>query len=703
MDELLREFLTETNESLAALDADLVRFEKSPDAALLQNIFRLFHTIKGTCGFLALPRLEALAHAAETVLNRLRDGELVAAPAVAGAVIATIDRIKDMLAAIEAHGAESAGDDGTLIARLAALGAGPADAKPEVEPVAASTDAPSPAPSQHTIRVDVERLDSLMTLVSELVLTRNELLQVLRSEGVDKFAAPLERLSKLTSALQDGVTKTRMQPIGGAWSKLPRLARDLEHELGKTIVLELHGADTELDRQVLELIRDPLTHMVRNAADHGIETPDERERCGKPRAGRIVLDAMQKGASIVIEIADDGRGLALDRIKARALALGLATEGELAALSEQQMREFVFRPGFSTAAAVTSVSGRGVGLDVVRANIERLGGAIEIASVAGQGTRFSIVLPLTLAIVPALVVASGGERFALPRLAVQELVSAGAGAGHRIEFINRAAVLRWRGRLLPLVSLKRLLRLGEDAMEGTALVVVTEVAGRSFGILVERIDDFEEIVVKPVAPILRGLTLYGGNAILGDGSVIMILDPAGIAAACGGVGVARQPVAVDMPAAHRRESYLVFRAGPGGPKAVKLDHVARLEEIELSAVEIAEGRPVVQYRGRLMRVSAVAPEDGFAQAGRKPMLVFAEDGDAAGLVVDEIEDIVDAAAAIERNADRPGLLGSAIIAGRATDIVDAGFYLARGNVATRDCAALLGSLESALARGRDAA
>ena len=632
------------------------------------------------------------------MLGRLRDGELDVTPDVVSAVLATIDAIRELLAAIEANEGEPTGDDGALVERLGALGATIANdaPRPEQHRAPAPPAGREPLLANDSIRVTVALLDSLMTMASELVLTRNQLLQVLRADAKSAFAAPLQRLSQVTTELQESVMKTRMQPIGGAWTKLPRLVRDVARDLDKSIELDMRGAGTALDRQVLELIRDPLTHMVRNAADHGIEPPDERERLGKPRAGRIKLGAFHKSGHIVIEIADDGRGLALDKIRARALAGGLASESELAALPEEQIYRFVFRPGFSTAAAITSISGRGVGLDVVRANIERLGGTISIASVAGEGTIFTIVLPLTLAIVSALIVECAGERFALPQMAVLELVKAGAGSEHKIEWLNRTPVVRLRDRLMPLVSLRRLLRLGDDGIGDTALVVVTEFAGRAFGMVVDRIDDVEEIVVKPVAPMLRGLAIFAGNTILGDGSVIMILDPAGIAATHGGIGVAQQGTepATSAAAPDRRTSLLLFRTGDEGIKAVPLGSVARLEEIDLAAVEIAADRPVVQYRGRLMPLVTIPAGQRLERAGRRPVVVFAHGDQVTGLVVDEIEDIVDETIAIERSADMPGIVGSAIIAGKATDVVDVGFILGR----TDDRAALFDGLAQALAR-----
>jgi two-component system chemotaxis sensor kinase CheA len=541
MDELLREFLTETSESLDVVDVELVRFEQDPNnAKILDNIFRLVHTIKGTCGFLGLPRLEALTHAAEALMGNFRDGMPVTGEAVS-LILATIDRVKLLLDELERHQAEQAGDDCDLIARLDRMSAdaaarkgdpkgrtvgslvpqvlerplrpgevsldelerafretpGPDDGPtPAAEPSstpsfdkaegASEDDRPDKVANQ-SIRVHVDTLEHLMTMVSELVLTRNQLIELVRRHEDSEFKAPLQRLSNVTAELQEGVLKTRMQPIGNAWQKLPRIVRDLSTELDKPIELEMYGADTELDRQVLDLIKDPLTHMVRNAADHGLEAPAERLAAGKPERGTIRLSARHEGGHIIIEVADDGRGLATARIRAKAVASGLVAEAEIDKLSDAQVLKFIFAPGFSTAERVTSVSGRGVGMDVVRANIDQIGGAIDVKSVSGRGTSFIIKIPLTLAIVSALLVEAGGERFAIPQLAVVELVRARANSEHRIERIKDAAVLRLRNKLLPLVRLATLLELDRDgaAEAENGFIVVTQVGSQTFGLIVD--------------------------------------------------------------------------------------------------------------------------------------------------------------------------------------------------------------------------
>ncbi|WP_448188401.1 hybrid sensor histidine kinase/response regulator [Azospirillum sp. sgz301742] len=765
MDDLLSEFLTETNENLSVLDVELVRLEQNPnDPELLSNIFRLVHTIKGTCGFLGLPRLEKVAHASENVLGKFRDGELTITPEAVSLILQALDTIKGLLAVLEATEAEPPGDDNDLILRLNAcaegkLGGAPAAASapppppppekkkeevvvpsvsleeleaawnaapgpgtaltpvaaepepsqelavPEPDPVpAAPSKMPVPAApaaggtsgddvreagnkesavAAQTIRVNVDLLENLMTMVSELVLTRNQLLQILRSQKESEFAAPLQRLNHVTSELQEGVMKTRMQPIGNAWAKLPRLVRDLAHELNKKIDLQMLGADTELDRQVLELIKDPLTHMVRNSADHGLEIPAERVKAGKSETGRVTLNAYHEGGHIIIEIQDDGKGLAIDKIKQKAIQNGIASEGELAAMSDQQIIQFIMKPGFSTAAKVTSVSGRGVGMDVVKTNIEKIGGTIEIKSQQGKGSTFVIKIPLTLAIVSALIVECAGERFAIPQISVVELVRAAADSEHTIERLKGTPVLRLRNRLLPLVSLQTLLRL-EDEEHTTkttdeTFIVVTQVGTYTFGIMVDRVFDTEEIVVKPVAPILRHIEMFSGNTILGDGSVIMILDPNGIASASGEItmGEAANKEAASVQATRQEDkmALLLFRAGSQAPKAVPLSLVARLEDVDVAAVEMSNGLPVVQYRGKLMPLVPIDPGFMLGQEGRQPVLVFADGDRSMGLIVDEIVDIVEEKLVVQLTAERPGLMGSAIIAGKATEVIDAGFFL----------------------------
>jgi two-component system chemotaxis sensor kinase CheA len=533
-----------------------------------------------------------------------------------------------------------------------------------------------------SIRVHVDTLEQLMTMVSELVLTRNQLLEIVRRHEDSEFKGPLQRLSNVTAELQEGVMKTRMQQIGVAWQKLPRIVRDLSTELGKSIELEMHGAETELDRQVLELIKDPLTHMVRNSADHGLEMPAARRACGKPEKGTIRLSARHEGGHILIEISDDGAGLSTERIKAAAVARGLATQAQIEKMSEAQIQRFIFAPGFSTAQKVTSVSGRGVGMDVVRANIDEIGGTIDVKSVLGKGTAFSIKIPLTLAIVSALIVESAGDRFAIPQLAVVELVRVRSNSEHRIEHIKDAAVLRLRNKLLPLVHLKVLLKIdaGADCQPENGFIVVTQVGSQTFGIVVDAVFHTEEIVVKPMSSKLRHIPLFAGNTILGDGSVIMIIEPNGIAQSIGNVVIERDAAGGGQEAERQDEdsgieSMLVFRAGSPQPRAVLLSLVTRLEEIDVRNIESANGHLLVQYRGQLMPLIPVNGHVHVKSTGKQPLLVFSDEGRSMALMVDEIVDIVEQRLDIELVSQQPGVLGSALIRGQATEVIDIGHYL----------------------------
>lgn len=856
MDELITEFLTETNESLAELDNDLVQLEQNPhDTDLLSGIFRLMHTIKGTCGFIGLERLEKVAHKAEDVLGRFRDKELEVTEEYITLIFESVDAIKYIINEIEANGQEPEGDDEALIKKLEAAYQGksleeaevpdgeagkadreeaekaetssqnepqeqaspdndatkveepqedenstsvdqageqkeesqsvphkqedstpPSDEKTESEPDKAQDDNKKQVKesqlSSQTLRVSVDVLEDLMTMVSELVLTRNQLMQIMRNTQDTEFSSPLQNLNQVVSELQDGVMKTRMQPIGNAWAKLPRIIRDISLDLGKKIELEMNGQDTELDRQVLEMIKDPLTHMVRNSADHGIETPEERVAVGKPETGKVRLNAYHEGGHIIIEIKDDGKGLPIDKIKKKVLANGLSSEEELDNMSGHQIQQFIFKAGFSTAEEVTSVSGRGVGMDVVRSNIENIGGSIELNSIEGKGTTFFIKIPLTLAIVSALIVESAKEKFAIPQLAVRELVMATENGKSRIETIKGTPVFRLRDHLLPLVSLKKLLQLKdiiptqEDRVSDTEsledgdkpsnvtnlphvtnlqdlavesldilsrgdnrknssgnqeenksyedgpgdeqenanvislqeqrmkhksaknkdseeseYIVVTQVGSYQFGIIVEQVYDTEEIVVKPVSKILRDIDLFSGNTILGDGSVIMILDPAGIAKTTGEVD--NSDSASDQKAEimssdkfqGSKTSLLLFKASDTTPKAVPLSLVARLENIKGKDVEYADDQMLVQYRGQLMPLVPLSTSTTLNEDEEKPVLVFSTEGKSMGLIVDEILDILEAHIDVQYSSGNKGVIGSAIVNDKATDIIDVSHYI----------------------------
>jgi two-component system, chemotaxis family, sensor kinase CheA len=747
MDELLQDFLAETGENLETVDLELVRFEQEPDnEGILRNIFRLVHTIKGTCGFLGLSRLEALAHAAETVMGQFRDGAS-ATPDAVTLILSTIDRVKEILADLGRAGQEPHGDDHDLIDALehlardveqsgtgqsaAAVDPEPSSTERELRPGEVSldelerafreTEGPEPGrqdmpteiaattvppplarhaaaaetiPAEmpgdaktaaaQTLRVNVGTLEHLMTMVSELVLTRNQLLEIARRENDSSYKVPLQRLSHITAELQDGVMKTRMQPIGNAWAKLPRIIRDLSAELDKKITLVLDGADTELDRQVLELIKDPLTHMVRNSADHGIETAAERRSLGKPEHGVIKVSAFHEGGQITIEVKDDGKGLDLTRIRRKAADAGLAPDSEIERMTDDQIARFIFHPGLSTAGKVTSVSGRGVGMDVVKSNVDAIGGLIDITTETGKGTTISVKIPLTLAIVSALIVLSGQQRFAIPQSVVRELVRVKADSEHQIENINGAPVLRLRDRLLPVIAMSSLMGLAKTvASEG--FIVVTQVGSRQFGIMVDAVFHTEEIVVKPMSAKLRHVQMFSGNTILGDGAVVLIIDPNGISRMVGTVdGEAGRDQAMEALRAGTAAdlvTMLIFRSGGTGFKAIPISVVTRLEEVDATKIEFSAGRAMLQYRGKLMPVVPASPDIEIRSEGMQALIIFSDGERTMGMAVDSIVDIVDEKLDIElsQTSGDTDVIGSAVIRGRATDILDVAHFLPKAH------------------------
>jgi two-component system chemotaxis sensor kinase CheA len=754
MDDIVQEFVTETNEALVVLDKELVKFEREPEnAESLGQIFRIMHTIKGTCGFLGLGRLERVAHAGEDVLGKFRDGVLGVSPEAVTLILQCLDRIRSLIDALAESGAEPDGDDSPLIQALrdvaegksASKSAGKSAGKSEVkapaqsakkaiekaEPVAALVEVPiaeggfpvaqdlldevmaaemaqevvppppaakpvatktaakvvtqseSPAASNgnekkaaETIRVGVDVLENLMALVSEMVLTRNQLLQLNRNQDDSPYKAPIQRLNRVTTDLQESVMKTRMQPIGNAWNKLPRIVRDLANELGKSIHLAMSGEDTELDRQVLEMIRDPLTHMVRNSADHGLEMPDEREAAGKPEIGQISLSARHEGGHIIIQISDDGRGLNGDKIRAKVLERGLATAEELALMDENQIHQFIMKPGFSTAEKITNVSGRGVGMDVVRSNIEKIGGTVEFRSVFGEGSVFTIKIPLTLAIVSALIVEAGGQRFAIPQIAVREVVRATGGAESKIETLAGAPVLRLRDRLLPLIGLNRDLGLVPEQTSLSGQVVVCRSGAQVFGIVVDRIADAEEIVVKPLSHFVKNVGVFSGNTILGDGMVILILDVNALASRLSAEST--KATAAEESAnqeGRKTENVILFRAMTPGLKAVPLGQVHRIERFEMKRVEWVQGQPTIQYREKILPLMSMEGDAGVKTEGFQHVLVFARGDVAVGLAIEELEGITATEVKITRASASPELVGSQVVGDRAADYVNADYFL----------------------------
>ena len=642
MDDLLNDFLVETSEHIEAAGEQLVLFERDPgNREAIIRIFRLFHTIKGTCGFLGLPRLEHLTHGTESLISKLRDG----APATAETVsltLAAVDRVKNILAGLAATGKEPEGDDDDLIAALQAhtglstSGLEPVEAvlAPALEPIKTQTEkaegekagaarkenrAPAHAPTQtrpETIRVSVAALERIMLLVSELVLTRNQLLEITRHQDDTVIKTPLQRLSSLTTDLQDAVMRARMQSVGRLFASLPRLVRELAVDLKKKLHLVTEGADTELDRQLIELIRDPLTHLLRNCADHGIETPTERLALGKPEEGTIRVTATHEAGYITIDVSDDGRGLDVQKIREKAIAKGLVSPSEAKELSDEDVGRFIFAPDFSTAAAVTSISGRGVGMDIVRDNIEAIGGAISLTTVPGKGTSFTLKIPLTLAITPALIVEACGHRFALPQHSVVEAVGLGEAGVHSLEDLQGSLVLRLREDILPVVALSTILELdsGSRAPSGE-LVIVMRVNNRAFGILVDAVTDVQEIVVKPLGSSLSELEVFSGHTILGDGSVVLILDPTGIAARMGFERINDYTVGrvvETFTPADETTRFVLFRAGAGALKALPLSLVVRIESIPAADIRTSDGLMVIQHQSHLMPLVPLFPRRRFS-------------------------------------------------------------------------------------------
>ncbi len=732
MDDLLYDFLTESNENLARLDRDIVELERRPaELPLVHGIFRTIHTIKGTCGFIGLPRLEMVAHAAESVLGLVRDGVIPVTPSLVSDVLAAVDVIKTILVSLEATEQEPVGDDSALIETLQGWisdseGAPEQPNEPDVGDDRESIDAnagsfeifadesvaelPEVAPSREwpasapagpndsgsarsdangeakqsvadsTLRVDVVLLNKLMNMVGELVLARNQLIQLAAAEEDSVYAAPVQHLNRVTTDLQEAVMKTRMQPIGSAWTKLPRLVRDLATASGKGLELEMHGAETELDRQILQAIQDPLTHMVRNSGDHGVEQPDVRRAAGKPEKGTIRLNAFHEGGHVILEITDDGAGINVDRVRAKAIEKGLVKAEAAATLSDSQIFRYIFEPGISTAEKVTNVSGRGVGMDVVRSNIEKVGGTVELSSRLGEGTTVRIKIPLTLAIISALLVGTAGETFAIPQIGVVELVRVTEEARERIEQVHGARFFRLRDTLLPLVSLADQFSLGAAHEVSDYNIIVCQVGETRFGLEVDEVFDTQEIVVKPTGRLVKHLSVYAGCTILGDGRVIMILDTTGIA---NHALSARQNEAASVGVAtvakdeweDERETVLLFDAGYDALQAVPLSLVARLEEIPAGNIEHAGGRYLVQYRGALLPLIAASPSIDIRAKDPRPVVVFTDSGRSMGLAVEEIRDIVEDRLVLDHGARREGVLGVSVIGGRATEVIDTNHYL----------------------------
>lgn len=605
MDDLLADFLAETREMLGALGGELVAWEDDPgDRARLDVIFRFFHTVKGNCGFFDFPRLETLSHAAEDALSDVRAGRRKADSVLVGAVLAILDRIGEMIDIIESGSELSDGCDDVLIAAL--------DPEPGIatattrKHTAGSEDEQRRATSaQRSIRLPVELLDRVMSGVSDMALARNELARRLRESSVPaSVEEPFERLSSIIADVRDAMTRARMQRVDGLFATLPRLVRDLSAELGKQVTVDIDGNEVELDREMIEIIRDPLTHIIRNAIDHGIEAPAVRASTGKAESGRLCISARQSGNQILIDIADDGRGIDDARLVEKGVAAGLIGAAHATRLSQRERIALIFEPGISTAEAVTSISGRGVGMDVVRANVERIGGTVEVESTLGHGTRFTLRVPLTLTIIPALTVSIGEQRFAIPRSSIEEIVHVREGT-LEIARVGGAMLARIRGRRLPCLVLADLLRLDSRVSEAERPLAVLRLSGGElFALAVDKLHGHEELVVKPLAPAIIATGLFAGTTLTDDGNPILLLEVTGLAKAGGlqpgAIEREMQPDPRDAAEATRMTSVLLFVGLDGKRKAMPMAVVARIDEVARAAVEHDGDRMLVVLGNRIL-------------------------------------------------------------------------------------------------------
>ena len=670
MDDLIADFVSECREMLEALGGEIVAWEASPDdRARLDSIFRFVHTVKGNCGFFDFPRLEALSHAAEDALADCRAGRRSPDHALVSAVLAVIDRIGEMVAAIEAGEEFPAGDDHALIASLEPGAEAPAAF------ASASDAALKPASAApRTIRLSVELLDRVMSGVSDMVLARNELARRLRESSGDVIVdGAFERLSGIIAEMRDAITRTRMQRIENLFVALPRMVRDLAGELNKQVLVDIEGGDVELDREMIEMIRDPLTHIVRNAVDHGIETPAARRKAGKREIGILSVSARQSGNQILIDIVDDGHGIDGNRLVEKAIASGILTKEDAAALSPREQLALIFEAGLSTANAVTAISGRGVGMDVVRSNVERIGGIVEVDSAVGRGTRMTLRVPLTLTIIPALTVSIGNQHFAIPRAAIEEIVRAN-GSSVTLERIGGAGIATIRGRRVPEISLADVLGL-ESAMTDLerTLVVLKPAGGELFALAVDRIHDHEELVVKPAAPAVMATGLYAGTTLADDGSPILLFDPAGLAEV-GGIKFELQErgsrvVDAAQPAAAAAEvPVLLFRGLDGARRAIRLGIVDRIEEVPAEAIRPGAGQLRVQLGEAILPLAGAARDSKFE--GKVRLFRINDGAHEIGYAFAEMIDLMTIDHDVIAAANPGEVSGVTLIGGEPAELVD---------------------------------
>jgi len=678
MDDLIADFVAECREMLEALGGEIVAWEANPDdRTRLDSIFRFVHTVKGNCGFFDFPRLEALSHAAEDALADCRAGRRAPDASLVSAVLAVIDRIGEMIAAIDAGEDLPAGDDSPLIDALAPGAEGPVV---QAASMAATEAGVKGGSTPRTIRLSVELLDRVMSGVSDMVLARNELARRLReAPGEVEVDGAFERLSGIIAEMRDAITRTRMQRIENLFVALPRMVRDLSAELGKQVLVDIDGGDVELDREMIEMIRDPLTHIIRNAVDHGIESPADRLSAGKREIGLLSVSARQSGNQILIEIADDGKGIEASKLVEKAVANGVIERDAAQRMTRGEQLALIFEAGLSTAKSVTSISGRGVGMDVVRSNVERIGGVVEVDSTPGKGTRMVLRVPLTLTIIPALTVSIGTQHFAIPRSAIEEIVRAN-GSSVTLEQIGGAGVATIRGRRVPEVALADILGLPSEMKdEERTLVVLRPAGGDVYALAVDRIHDHEELVVKPAAPAVMATGLYAGTTLADDGSPILLFDPGGLAQV-GGVrleAIERGGRGVEGPAAANSNEVpvLLFRGLDGARRALRLGVVDRIEEVVASeAIRPSAGQLRVQMGEAILPLAGVDNPDTL---DGKVRVFRLNDGEhEIGYAFREVIDLMN----LDRDiipADVPGAVsGVTLIDGEPAELIDAHWLFA---------------------------
>ena len=758
-DDILKDFLAESRENMELLDQQFVELESEPDnAELIKSIFRTIHTIKGTSGFFGFNTLEGIAHFAEDILSKLRDGIVAVNEKITTVLLQAVDHINAILASLEQTGKEpdelehldfivelrdfaekletsrdttpdqkGGSPEGTKTNETdASAQAGPEDENPtqcpaksrkdETSGESEKTDLPgekvspvsgqepkaekperssspttykasdmkqgfgrTPQLTESHIRVDVNLLDRLMNLAGELVLSRNRMVQIAGQLNNQELLQANQRMSLVVTEMQEQIMQTRMQPVGNVFNKFPRIVRDLARQAKKQVQLRIEGAETELDRSIIEIIKDPITHMVRNSIDHGIEKPDTRTANGKPPGGTLTMRAYHEGGQVIIEIEDDGAGIDAQIIRRKAVDKGVLGEVQAEALSDRDALLLIFQAGFSTAEQVTNISGRGVGMDVVKSNIEKLGGAVDIQSRIGRGTTVRIKIPLTLAIIPALIVNTAGQRYAIPQVNLVELFRLSDESVERnIQIVGGSEYYRLRGQILPLIRLRRVLGLKEKEPRNGLNIVVLNNGDKNFGLVVDGINDSEEIVVKPLGSHLKHIDCYAGTTLMGDGRVALILDVVGMTAALNLQSDKPMERSLSQEesivTAEERQFILLFSVGPEEYFAIPLALVSRLDKITPDDLEMVSGQEVIQYRGRsipVIRLENYLPISPLPEQDEYHLIVFHLNDKDIACLVSGIDDSLDMAVEVEEQMFRQeGIVGSAIINDHTTLFLD---------------------------------